>query len=78
MKDFKKLNVFQKSRQFNRLLYAKTSTFPASERFGLTSQIKRATISIAINIAEGCGRNNDKEFARFLQISSYVIGILSA
>jgi len=69
MKDFKKFNVFQKTRQFNRHLYTKTSTFPADERFGLTSQIRRATISIAANFAEGCGRNNDKEFARFMQIS---------
>lgn len=69
MKDYKELNVFKKTRQFNTKLYSLTSTFPATERFGITSQIRRASISIATNIAEGNGRNNRKEFARFLEIA---------
>jgi four helix bundle protein len=69
MKDFKELTVFQKSREFNRLLYKKTSTFPENENFGVTSQMRRASVSILTNIAEGCGRNSDRDFARFLQIS---------
>lgn len=46
-----------------------TSMFPASEQFGLTSQIRRAVVSIPSNIAEGCGRNSDKELIRFCWIS---------
>ncbi|WP_228438167.1 four helix bundle protein [Chryseobacterium sp. 6424] len=46
-----------------------TASFPKEELFGLTNQIKRATVSIASNIAEGAGRNSDKEFLRFLYIS---------
>jgi four helix bundle protein len=69
MKDYKKLNVFQKTRHFNTQIYSITKTFPDSEKFGITSQIRRASISIATNIAEGCGRDNNKEFARFLYIA---------
>jgi four helix bundle protein len=69
MKDYKKLEIFQKARQFNIEIYTQTKTFPDSERFGLTSQIRRSSISISANIAEGCGRGSDREFARFLSIS---------
>ena len=69
MKDFKQLTVFQKTRVFNKEIYLKTKNFPAEERFGITNQIRRASVSIATNIAEGCGRNSDKEFARFLNIA---------
>jgi len=69
MKDFKRLNVFQKIRQFNFTIYSETKNFPESERFGITSQIRRASIFIATNLAEGCGRNSNKDFARFLEIA---------
>ena len=69
MKDFKQLAVFQKTRIFNKEIYLKTKNFPAEERFGITNQIRRASVSIATNIAEGCGRNSDKDFARFLNIA---------
>ena len=69
MSDFKQLRIFQKAREFNKELYLKTKKFPKEELFGLTSQIRRASLSIAANISEGCGRNNDREFARFLDIS---------
>ena len=69
MKDYKQLKIFQKARLFNRNLYLASKKFPPDERFGLTSQIRRASLSIAANIAEGCGRNNDREFARFLDIA---------
>ena len=69
MSDFRQLWIFQKAREFNKDLYLKSRKFPNEERFGLTSQIRRASISIAANISEGCGRKNDKEFARFLDIS---------
>ena len=69
MKDFKQLNIFQKTRIFNKEIYIKTKDFPVEERFGITSQIRRASVSIATNIAEGCGRNSDKEYSRFLNIA---------
>ncbi len=50
-------------------MYGATRTFPAEERFGLTSQIRRAAVSIPTNIAEGCGRRSEAEFANFLNIA---------
>jgi len=50
-------------------IYSLSRNFPKDELFGLISQIRRASSSIAINIAEGCGRGSDADFARFLQIS---------
>ena len=69
MKDYKQLKIFEKARIFNKELYSISKLFPPEEKFGLTNQIRRASVSIAANIAEGCGRNNDKEFARFLNIA---------
>ena len=69
MKDFKQLNIFKKTRIFNKDIYLNTNNFPVEERFGITSQLRRASVSIATNIAEGCGRNSDKDFARFLNIA---------
>jgi len=51
-------------------VYIITKDFPSEEKFGLTSQVRRAAISIASNIAEGAGRYSDKEFAQFLSIAS--------
>jgi len=51
-------------------LYKITSAFPQEERYGLTSQIRRAAASIPANIAEGCGRNTQSELARFVHIAS--------
>ena len=50
-------------------IYIETKSFPKEEIFGLTSQIRRCARSIGANIAEGCGRGTDTDFARFLQIS---------
>lgn len=50
-------------------VYVHSRNFPQEERFGLTSQLRRAATSIALNIAEGCGRKTDKDFAHFLQIA---------
>lgn len=69
MTDFKKLDVFQKTRLFTLELYSVTKTFSESEKFGITSQIRRASISMATNIAEGSGRDSSKEFARFLYVA---------
>jgi four helix bundle protein len=64
---FEKLDVWQNARALNQSVYRKIRTFPAEEHFALTSQIRRASISISSNIAEGAGRNSDKDFAHFLE-----------
>ena len=69
MQDFTKLLVWQKAHSLTISIYKLTSQMPPEEKFGLISQIRRSAISIESNIAEGCGRNHDKEFARFLDIS---------
>jgi four helix bundle protein len=68
MQDFRKLRVWQRAHELTLSLYRATATFPAAERFGLTSQIRRASSSIGANLAEGCGRIGDAEFARFCSI----------
>ncbi len=69
MQDFRKLKVWQKAHELALAIYRATATFPREELYGLTSQIRRASMSIPTNIAEGCGRSTDSEFARFLQIA---------
>ncbi|MFZ0704779.1 MAG: four helix bundle protein [Candidatus Korobacteraceae bacterium] len=68
MRDFKNLQVWQKSHQLTLNIYRATEGFPRSEMFGLTSQVRRAASSIEANLAEGCGRTQ-AEFARFIQIA---------
>ena len=65
MPDFKKLAVWQKSHTFTVNLYKITSNFPIEEKYGLTNQIRRASISIESNLAEGCGRNGNKELTKY-------------
>ena len=69
MKDFRTLCVWQKSHALTLRIYEQTQNFPKEELFGLTSQIRRASSSIGANIAEGCGRETDGDFQRFLQIA---------
>jgi four helix bundle protein len=69
MKNFRDLKVWGKAHQFTLELYRTTRGFPREELYGLTSQIRRATVSIGSNIAEGCGRGTDPEFGRFLQMA---------
>ncbi len=69
MRDFKKYEVWRLSRNFCSIIYSKTKNFPKEEIYGMTSQIRRASLSIPTNIAEGCGRDSDKDFNRFLIIS---------
>lgn len=69
MHNFKELKVWQVSRQLVKEVYVLTSNFPSEERFGLISQLRRCAVSIPSNIAEGSGRNTDKDFAQFLNIS---------
>ncbi len=70
MNKFKELIVWQKSRLLVKQIYEMTANFPDEEKYGLISQIRRASISIPSNIAEGCGKNSDKEFIRFLEIAN--------
>ena len=69
MEDFKNLRVWEKSHALTIEVYQTTRLFPTDERYGLTSQIRRAAASIGANIAEGCGRRSDPEMKRFLQIA---------
>ncbi len=66
--NFRELKVWQMARLFVRDVYVTSSAFPEEERFGLTSQLRRASVSIPSNVAEGSGRS-DKDFARFLGMS---------
>ncbi len=66
MRDYKKFTVWEKAHQLTLDIYKTVSIFPKDELFGLTSQMKRSSSSIPTNIAEGCGRNSDKDFCRFL------------
>jgi four helix bundle protein len=69
MQDYKKLIVWEKAHNFTVKIYELLKVFPKEEIFGLTSQLKRAAISIPANIAEGTGRSSNTDFARFLNIS---------
>lgn len=64
------LALWQKSIDLVEKIYVITREFPKSEQYGLTSQMRRCSISISSNIAEGAGRNSSKDFIRFLNISS--------
>jgi four helix bundle protein len=66
---FRKLNVWSKSMDFIEQIYRTTQKFPIQETYGLTSQLRRASTSIALNIAEGSGSGTDREFKRFLNIA---------
>ncbi|MFC2106146.1 four helix bundle protein [Candidatus Bipolaricaulota bacterium] len=69
MKDFRSVDVWKKSHELVLAVYKASAGFPSSELYGLTSQVRRAASSIPANIAEGCGRGSDRDFARFLQIA---------
>ena len=69
MKDFRELQVWHKAHKLALEVYKASGAFPKEEIYALTSQIRRAVVSIATNIAEGCGRGSNKELKQFLQIS---------
>jgi len=69
MHRFKDLEVWKLSRTFCKDIYLTTSKFPDYERFGLTNQLRRASVSITSNIAEGSSRSSNKDFSRFLEIA---------
>ena len=70
MRDFHELKVWVKAHQLTREVYRVTEHFPAEERFGLIGQLRRSAVSVASNIAEGCGREGEREFAQFLNIAA--------
>lgn len=70
MVDYRNYKVWQKAHLLVIEVYQITDTFPKKEQFGLVSQMNRAVVSIPTNIAEGCGRETQKELIRFLYISS--------
>ena len=67
--DFKDLTVWQRAMELAETVYGLTKSFPMDELYGLTSQLRRASVSIASNIAEGRGRGSDGEFKHFLNIA---------
>lgn len=69
MRNYRKYEVWTLGHELTKQIYFLTADFPKEEMYGLTSQIRRAVVSIPNNIAEGCGRLTDKEFGRFIDIS---------
>ena len=69
MQDFRQLTVWRRAHELTLAVYRSTKGFPQDELYGLTSQMRRAAVSVAANIAEGCCRSGDTEFGRFLQIA---------
>ena len=69
MQNYKNLNVWVKSHEITLKIYGLTKGFPKEEIYSLTSQIKRCSSSIPANIAEGCGKNSNKDMGRFLNIA---------
>lgn len=69
MRDFRKLDVWKEGINIVKEIYKLADKLPSNEKFGLPSQITRAAVSIPSNIAEGCSRNSEIEFKRFLEIA---------
>ena len=70
MFNFEKLDVWQKSINLTGNVYTVSRAFPEAERFGLTSQMRRAAVSISSNIAEGCSRSSKPDYRRFVEIAT--------
>lgn len=70
MQDFRELDVWRRAHAYRLAIYEATARFPAHEGRGLIAQLRRSASSICWNIAEGCGRRTDADFARFLQIAA--------
>jgi four helix bundle protein len=70
MQDFRNLKVWHKSHQLVLEIYKVTKTYPKEELFSLTQQMRRSAMSIPTNLAEGCGRGSDADFARFLWMAN--------
>jgi four helix bundle protein len=68
-RNYRNIVAWQRAHEVTLRMYELTRTFPREETYGLSSQIRRASFSVAANIAEGSGRETDKDFLRFLYIS---------
>lgn len=69
MHNFRELNIWKESMTLAKSIFTLTKSFPETEKYGLTSQMNRCSVSIPSNIAEGTGRDSDKELKRFLNIA---------
>ena len=69
MHDYRKLRVYEDSLELAELVYQASGTLPESERYGLAQQLNRAAVSVSANIAEGAGRGDRRDFARFVRIA---------
>lgn len=69
MQDYKKLEIYKRAKEISVEVYKITSKFPPQEIYGLTTQLRRAAVSVGANIAEGCGRDGRRDFLRFLYTS---------
>lgn len=67
--NYKELKIWQKSRMLVKIVYTATSKFPKEELYGITSQARRAAVSVPLNIAEGAGRGTEKDFCHFLDMT---------
>jgi len=70
MKDFRQLKVWEKAHALTLGIYRATAAFPREEVYGITSQMRRCSTSVAANLAEGCGRTGDGDFHRFVNIAA--------
>ena len=66
---YRKLIVWQKSMQLSKQVYRLIERFPATEKYALSDQVRRAVVSVPSNIAEGCGRTSNRDYAHFLSIA---------
>jgi four helix bundle protein len=70
MFNFEKLEVWRKAVEFAGLVYELTRSFPVEERFGLTNQMRRASVAVSSNIAEGSSRSSKADYSRFVEIAA--------
>ena len=70
MRDFRSLKVWEKAHQLTLAVYHATRPFPTEERYGLTRDLRRSAASVPTNIAEGCGRDSERELHRFMSIAA--------